>query len=320
MTSVIPAMDFTRPGRVDPRHILDPVRRYGVTNLFGSPALLDRVGGWAKPRGIKLTGLRRVLSAGAPVHARIMELFCSLLDPGAQVFSVYGATESLPLSSIGSDEVLSSTSQLTGQGKGVCVGRPVNGLQVGIIAITDKSIPVWRDALSLPVNDIGEFIVRGPQVTQAYYNDQSATALSKIYLDDGSWYHRMGDLGYLDEQGRLWFCGRKSQRVETGDQTLYSIPCEGVFNTHPDVYRSALVGVPACGPLRRPVICVELERTARRKDRSRIRDELLSLGAGVSHTRQIRDVLFNDHFPVDIRHNAKIDRDRLSRWAEVRLG
>ncbi|TAJ91588.1 MAG: peptide synthase [Gammaproteobacteria bacterium] len=319
MTAVIPVMDFTRPGGVNPESILKPIERYGITNMFGSPALLDRVSRWADPRGIKFSGVRRVLSAGAPVHARIMERFRSLLAPGVQVYSAYGATESLPVSIIGSDAVQGETGNLTAEGKGVCVGRPVAGIEVRIIALTDVAIPVWRDDLALAPNIIGEIVVRGPQVTQGYYNNAAATALSKIYTAAGDWYHRMGDVGYLDEQGRLWFCGRKGQRVETGEQTLFTIPCEGVFNTHPEVKRTALVGVPAGAPIRRPALCVELEASARGRDLSAIRNELLTLGAKYSHTRSIREILFHDRFPVDIRHNAKIDRDRLSRWAERKL-
>ena len=293
--------------------------QYGISNMFGSPALLDRVGRWAGSSGGKLAGVRRVLSAGAPVHARIMERFRALLAPGVQVYSAYGATEALPVSIIGSDAVLGETGKFTGEGKGVCVGRPVTGIEVRIIAITDAAIPVWGDDLALAPSMIGEITVRGPQVTQGYYNQPAATARSKIYTAAGDWYHRMGDAGYLDDQGRLWFCGRKGQRVETGEQTLFTIPCEGVFNTHPQVRRTALVGVPAGAAFRRPALCVELEPGARGKDRSAIRDELLTLGAKYSHTRAIREVLFHDRFPVDIRHNAKIDRDRLSRWAEGKL-
>lgn len=318
MTSVIPDMDFTRPGGVNPERIRAPIEHYGISNMFGSPALLDRVGRWAGPSGVKLASVRRVLSAGAPVHARIMERFRALLAPGVQVYSAYGATEALPVSIIGSDAVLGETGKLTGEGKGVCVGRPVPCIEVRIIALTDAAIPLWRDDLALAPNIIGEIAVRGPQVTQGYYNQPAATALSKIYTT-GDWYHRMGDVGYLDDQGRLWFCGRKGQRVETGEQTLFTIPCEGVFNAHPEVKRTALVGVPAGAAIRRPALCVELDPTARGKDRSAIRDELLTLGAKYSHTRTIREVLFHDCFPVDIRHNAKIDRDRLSRWAERKL-
>src|SRR5690606_5008927 len=121
-----------------------------------------------------------------------------------------------------------------------------------------------------------------------------------------------------DEQGRLWFCGRKSHRVVTPHRTLFTIPCEGVFNAHPDVFRTALVGVPQNGETR-PVLCVELEPHARSRSRAEITRELLERGASQPHTQAIRTILYYRNFPVDIRHNSKIFREKLARWAARKL-
>ena len=131
---------------------------------------------------------------------------------------------------------------------------------------------------------------------------------------DGGFYHRMGDVGYLDEFGRLWFCGRKAHRVVTSRQTLFSIPCEGVFNVHPRVYRTALVGVARQGDIE-PVLCVELEPGTDMDQRPAIIRELRELGARHAHTRDIALFLFHPGFPVDVRHNAKIFREKLAVWA-----
>jgi acyl-CoA synthetase (AMP-forming)/AMP-acid ligase II len=173
--------------------------------------------------------------------------------------------------------------------------------------------------LKVAVGEIGEIVVKGPQVTREYYNAAGHTALAKM-KDGEAVRHRMGDLGYFDEQGRLWFCGRKSQRVRTADGTLFTVPCESVFNTHPEVFRTALVGVGEAGS-ELPVLCVELEGGVDRAQHDRIRNELLDLGAGFEHTRGIRTVLFHPAFPVDIRHNAKIGRGQLATWAapQVRM-
>jgi len=318
MTSIIPKMDFTRPGSVDPRQIIHAINSCGATSMFGSPALLNRVGRWGVSNHISLPTLRRVLSAGAPVAPAVLERFAGLLPDATQIHTPYGATEALPVSSIGSDEVLRLTRPLTDQGRGICVGRAVTGVEIRIIPITDDAIVNWREALALGPNEIGEIAVRGPQVTAAYFHSAQATRSAKIATGDGGLFHRMGDLGYLDEQGRLWFCGRKTQRVIMAGNTLYTIPCEAVFNTHPKVLRTALVGVPGQqGNL--PVLCVELERPARNKERLVIKKELLDLGAGHSHTATIRHILFHPGFPVDIRHNAKINREALAAWAGKRL-
>ena len=129
----------------------------------------------------------------------------------------------------------------------------------------------------------------------------------------------MGDLGYLDAQGRLWFCGRKSDRVTTRDGTLYTVPCEAVFDTHPKLRRSALVGVAGPDGGTQPVLCVELLASEKHADRDAVTAELLEIGARHAHTRGIRAVLFHPGFPVDIRHNAKIGRPELARWAERRI-
>jgi acyl-CoA synthetase (AMP-forming)/AMP-acid ligase II len=315
MTSIVPQMDATRPAHVDPRKILDAVRFFGVTNLFGSPALIQRVGRYAAAQGTRLSTLRRVISAGAPVPWQAIQRFAALLPEGVELHTPYGATESLPVSSIGSDEILNDTRKRTAEGGGICVGTPVEGMTVKILRITDEPIPVWRDDLELPVGEIGEIAVRGPVVTASYWHRPESTALAKIAdpLHEG-FYHRMGDLGYLDASGRLWFCGRKSQRVVTPNGTHFTIPCEGVFNAHPSVYRTALVGVVRNGVVE-PVLCVEREKEITSPNEEELRQELLALGARHPHTREIKTILFHPSFPVDIRHNAKIFRERLAVWA-----
>jgi olefin beta-lactone synthetase len=318
MTAVIPEMDFTRPGRVNPRRIIDAITTHGVTTMFGSPALIDRVGRYGADHGVRLPTLRRVISAGAPVSAQVLERFGRLLDPGVEIFTPYGATEALPVCSIGSAEILGETRAITDAGGGVCVGRPVAGVRLEVIRISDEPIAVWDDALRVAEGAIGEICVQGAQVTRSYFNRPAADSLAKIADPaTGSFFHRMGDLGGTDHEGRVWFCGRKSQRVETADGPLYTIPCEAVFNTHPLVRRTALVGVGERGN-QRPVLCVELERGVR-ADREKVREELLAIGQAHLHTQHIADILFHPAFPVDIRHNAKIFREKLARWATRKL-
>lgn len=318
MTALIPQMDFTRPGRVDPRSILGPAAEFAATTMFGSPALLNRVGRYGVANGIKLHSLKRVISAGAPVPASVLARFAALLPDDAEIFTPYGATEALPVSSIGSREILDETGPMAGKGFGVCIGRPVKGISLAIITISDEPIEIWQDGLALPAGEVGEIAVRGPQVSTAYLNRPEANRLAKIADPAGGVWHRMGDLGYLDKLGRIWFCGRKSQRVVTEQATLYTIPVEGVFNTHPQVFRSALVGINGTQGIKRPILCVELETKKNRGELERIRQELLELGANYPHTKGITEILFHPAFPVDIRHNAKIFREKLAVWAEKR--
>lgn len=318
MTEVLPEMDFTRPANVDPVKIIAAIERFSVTNMFGSPALINRVGRHGEAHGTNLPTLCRTISAGAPVPAKVLGRFAKLLPAGAQVFTPYGATECLPVASIGSDEILGETRAQTDLGRGVCVGRPVPELTVKIIRITDEPIAAWSDDLELPRGEIGEIAVSAPQASRAYFNREQSTALAKISTAGGGFFHRMGDVGYLDERGRIWFCGRKSHRVVTKAGAMFTIPCEAIFNTHPAVFRSALVGVQAGGNVE-PVICIELEADARGQDEANLREELLALAAKFTHTQAIHTVLFHPAFPVDIRHNAKIFREKLAVWAEEQL-
>ncbi len=319
MAIVIPDMDPTRPAHVDPRKIIEAIEDFGITNMFGSPALINRVGRYGHDRGVKLPTLRRVIAAGAPMPPAVLERFCTMLSPEAQVHTGYGATEAMPVSSIGSHEILNNTRHGTDSGKGVCVGKPVSGMEACVVPITDEPILMWHDSLKLPMGEVGEITVKGPVATRSYYKDDHGTRLSKIPEQNGKDFrHRMGDLGTLDEQGRIWFFGRKSHRVVTSSGTHFTIPCEGVFNTHPNVFRTALTGVETGGNTH-PVLCVELEAHSKNAHKDTIKRELLELGAQFPHTKGIKTILFHDGFPVDIRHNAKIYRDRLGVWASRKL-
>jgi acyl-CoA synthetase (AMP-forming)/AMP-acid ligase II len=318
MTAVIPQMDFTRPGMVDPAMIIRTAQTYQATTMFGSPALLNRVGRYGEEKEITLPCMKRVISAGAPVPSHVLERFSRMLPPEGRIFTPYGATEALPVCSIDHLEITGGTAAETCRGKGICVGRPVDGVSLAIIKISDQPIGSWSSELLQPVGEIGEIVVQGPQATVGYFNRPDADRLAKITAADGDFWHRMGDLGYLDAQGRVWFCGRKSHRVITPQGTLYTILVEGVFNSHPEVFRTALVGIGAPGR-QRPVICVELEQGVSSSWREQIRKELLEIGAEYPHTAGIKDILFHKAFPVDIRHNAKIFREKLAVWAAGRV-
>lgn len=317
MTAVLPEMDPARPAWVDPTKIIGAIHDQNVTHMFGSPALLDRVARYAEANGVALSTLKRVISAGAPVPPATLERFSKMLPPDAGIHTPYGATEALPVASIDDAEILGDTRHESARGGGTCVGRPVPGATVRIIRISDDPIERWSDEIVLPIGEIGEIVVKGPMVTREYCTDAAATRLAKI-PDGGEIWHRMGDVGRFDERGRIWFCGRKAHRVVTETGTLFTEPCEAIFNQHPAVFRSALVGIGAA-PRQLPIICIELEKTDAPLDRNRLTKELLDLASRHEHTRAIRTVLYHPAFPVDIRHNAKIFREKLAVWAAESL-
>lgn len=316
-TSVIPDMDPTRPAKADPRKLHDAIRRFNVDMLFGSPALVAVL----VRHGAPLPTIRRVMSAGAPVPADTVAQLRRLLPDDAGFWTPYGATECLPVAVVEGRE-LQCTREATENGAGTCVGRPVPPNEVRIIAITDEAIADWSAATLLPAGQVGEITVAGPTATDAYFNRDAQTRLAKITesLPDGSrrTVHRMGDVGYLDATGRLWFCGRKSHRVETADGPLYTEQVEPVFNTHPKVLRTALVGLGVHGE-QAPALCVELLPGVPENDWPVVAGELRALAAAHPNTNAIERVLLHPGFPVDIRHNAKIGREQLETWATGKL-
>ncbi len=318
LTSVIPDMDPTRPAQADPHKLIHAIENFGVTQLFGSPALVNVLA----RHGARLPALRRVTSAGAPVPPEAVARMRALLPLDAQLWTPYGATECLPVAVIESRQ-LQDTREDTERGAGTCVGRPVAGNCVRIIGISDAAVPEWRDDLQVAQGTIGEITVAGPSATDEYFRRPEATALAKIRerLEDGSEriVHRMGDLGWFDADGRLWFCGRKSHRVRSEFGELYTERVEPVFNTHPLVRRTALVGVGPPGQ-QWPVLCVELQRDIKTSATANLCEQLQDIGLRHAHTARVQTFLFHPGFPVDIRHNAKIGREQLALWAEKKLG
>ncbi len=316
MTAVIPDMNPSLPGQVDPTRIVSAIVDNKATQIFGSPALLARVVAHCETCNFQLPTLRRILTAGAPIPPALLARLRNIVSPDADIFTPYGATESLPVASIESREVISETASQTEKGEGICVGRVLPGMELRIIAISDEPIADWSECKELSAGEIGEICVRGPVVTKAYFRKPDATKLAKILEGDTIW-HRMGDVGYLDETGRLWFCGRKAHRVQTASGTLFTIPCEAIFNAHPRVRRCALVGVGE-SPNYKPVLCVETE-SGKSVDKQALTAELLEIGEQNEKTASIRTILYHPSFPVDVRHNAKINREQLALWAAGEL-
>ena len=308
MTTVVPRMDPTRPAKVVPARLVRAARRTGATVMFGSPAVLDRLGRGA-PAGTHLPALRRVISAGAPVPRDTQRRVLALLGPDAEVHTPYGATEALPVTTIGSRELLTLPDD------GICVGRPVPGVDVTLVRVVDGPAESVAAVGEVAPGEVGEVVVRGPVVRTGYAERPEATAAATLDWD-GAPAHRMGDLASLDDRGRLWFAGRVTHVVHTADGPLYSVPCEEVLNAHHAVRRCALVGVGPSGD-QRPVLVVELQRPARLD--GALRDELLELAASHPRTRTVRALLEHPGLPVDPRHNSKIDRPALGTWAAGEL-
>ncbi len=295
MTSVIPDIDPARPAECNPQKVVDALVAHQATSAFGSPAIWSRVAPWCAEHKTRLPHLKRVLMAGAPVPLKLVRAMRKVLGADADVHTPYGATESLPVASISGREVEAVAARIDA-GAGTCVGRPATTIELRIIPISDQPLDSMGAGPGRPAGEVGEICVRGGVVTRAYHNRDDATRAAKIGDGDGVW-HRMGDVGYLDPEGRLWFCGRKAEAVATAHGPLFTDQVECRFSGDPRFTRVALVGVNG-----KPVLLIE-------------GPESETLRAAARAKSGLSDVRFRPRFPVDRRHNAKIHRLELARWA-----
>jgi olefin beta-lactone synthetase len=321
MTTVVPEINPSRPATVDPAKIVQAIRQCGVTNTFGSPVLWKKIGRYCLERKIQLPSLKRILIAGAPVPPQVIRNFREILV-GGRIHTPYGATECLPVSSISGPEILEETQQATDRGRGTCVGRLVGGMEAKILPVMDNAADASLLGRALKTGEKGEIAVSGPVVTESYDHLPEATSDAKIVDGERVW-HRMGDIGYFDNQGRLWFCGRKAERVQTSEGVLYTDCCEAIFNRHPHVFRTALIGLGEPGR-QEPALVVEPEKGCFPRGhaaRERFVKELRILGAEHEMTSPIQRFFFRKTLPVDVRHNAKIHRRTLAReYEKMRRG
>ena len=318
MTTVVPQMDPSRPAKANPELLVRAIDEFKVTNIFASPALLDTLSRYVVERGKRLESVTRVISAGAAVPIRTIRRMQKALYVDAEIHTPYGATECLPVSSISAGQLTSKIQDMSESGEGVCVGLPIEPNHVRIIKISDLAFNDFSETTEMPPGMPGEIVVSGPSCTDSYWQRDADTSMAKIVDANGTIWHRMGDAGIMDGTGRLWYCGRLSQRIETGQEVLFADQCEAVFNQHPDLLRSAVVGIGARGA-QIPVLCIEVKGKLSVVDTERVHFDLLQLAQAFALTRSIRTVLFHPGFPVDIRHNSKINREELVQWATKKM-
>lgn len=316
---VLADMDMLHPSRLKPERILNNISDFQCSHMFCSPMVLKRLADYGVEKKIVLGSLKRIMTAGAPVPPSVLKQFKALLEEDAEIHTPYGATEALLLTDISDAELTALYGSSDSYAEGICVGYPLTGIEVKIMAISDHPVSSVGELNTLKEPEVGEIVICGPIVSNAYRMNQKANDLMKIHEEPRKRiWHRTGDLGRMDAHGRLWFYGRKTQRVVIGNRVLFTIPVEAVFNQHPAVSRSALVGVKQAGRSDKiPVICIELIKNKKRT--IYLYEELRSMAAKNTMTREIENFLVHPKFPVDPRHNAKIFREKLSDWAADKM-
>ena len=306
--SVVPDMKVTSPGSLTAVALADAAAAIDATLVFASPAALRNISATAE----YLTSVQReamqrsrlLLSAGAPVHADVLRAAVALM-PNAEAHTPYGMTEVMPVADISLTEI-----EAAGEGSGVCVGIPVDGVDVAISAIDEQGRAVGP--LTSDVGTVGEVCISAAHMRDGY--DKLWMTQNAASLPAG--WHRSGDVGHFDEEGRLWIEGRIGHVITTDRGPVTPIGIEHAIATLDDVQLVAMVGIGPVGT--QQVVAVLTVGDGRR--RPDLADELLadrvrSAAGGVD----IAAVLTVPSLPVDKRHNSKIDRTRIAAWADKAL-
>lgn len=280
MTSVIPEINFAKPAKCDPKILYKNITDHQASFLAGSPAIWERLADYCLESKLTLPSVKFVTMFGAPVRNSLHQKFEKILPHGT-TYTPYGATECLPVSNISGMKILKNFKTQTDLGAGICVGKPMDQVQVKIHNPDNHGI--------------GEILVHSPNMTKKYYQNSTETEASKVLIDGVLW-HKMGDVGYLKEDN-LWFCGRTKHIVTVGDLKIYPVKIEGILNAYLNGKRSAVVQEGAHA-------AVFIEGTKDIELEEIIRENLDFF--------TYKNIYFKDQFPVDIRHNIKIDRIKLS--------
>jgi acyl-CoA synthetase (AMP-forming)/AMP-acid ligase II len=318
-TTVTPLLDASKPLAADPGPLVAALIAEKITCSFGSPAIWGKVADHCEARGLKLPDLRRLLIAGAPVSGELLAKL-RVIAPHCVTHTPYGATECLPVTTIAADELLGEARQRALRGLGTCVGRPVSGVEIRVVRETDGALATLAEATPCAPGEMGEIIATGPSVTREYDGLPEATRAAKI-TDGARVWHRMGDLGSLDTEGRLSFFGRRVEKVRTAEGDLPTESVEPAFRQHPQVFRCALIGLGEAYS-QVPALVVEPRAGLFPADdaaRARFIAELREAAKTCPLAARVKHIVFQRALPVDVRHNAKIHRLQLAKEWTKRL-
>ena len=301
--AVLLPLNYRTPQQSSPQILAAGIIKHRAQLVSGSPVFWQNLYSYAKQHQLNFPTVRTVVTFGAPIRETWLQQWQEIF-PNAQCLTPYGATECLPITKISSQQLLQEFLGTTALGHGTCVGQPLPGVKVKIVASVPASQTI-SELRALPDGQIGEIVVHAPWMSQAYLNS-SYTKASKFTDSSGCLWHRMGDEGYFDRAGNLWFCGRSAHVV----QGLYPIMCEGPFLTSPYVARAALVQLQTQG---QSTVAMALQLSQEGlANQTYVKTKLQALLESDSVNPGIKRLIYVTKMPLDVRHNLKIDRIKLA--------
>ena len=317
VTSVIPDMNPRKPSTADSKKLTRSIQEFEITTAFTSPIIGKKIVSSCSSQKITLPKVKRFLLAGAPAHPSLVHALSKVI-PNGKVILPYGATEALPISA--ADHInVNNLSRDTSRGQGSCLGRPLQGNTVRIAPINFSPFESGPNCpQELPHGEVGEICVSGSVVSQEYFRMPGATVDSKFH-DGQRNFHRMGDLGYFDQEGFLRFLGRKVERIITEDGPLETERCEPLINGIREISKSALIGIGE-NRVKQPCLVVEPHPEIKQKDFAALKNQVFSTLKTHLPSFSFPYIVFEKSLPVDSRHNAKIHRLSLAKkWTPVVL-
>lgn len=321
-TSITPDMSVTKPATLTAQAVADAAAAGDATMFFGSPAALRNVVDTAyallPEQHQALRRIRLVLSAGAPVHPRILDAVQELF-PTAEIHTPYGMTEGLLQTDISREQIHRAlTPDNDGELQaGVCVGRPVAGVEMQLAPLDHDGRPAQTPvALADAVGVLSEFVVSAAHLKESYDRLWFTDRQSRRDVEGDLLRHRSGDIGHVDSQGRLWIQGRLHHVITTAAGPIGPGVVETPVDALEPIARSAAVGVGPTGAQAVVVIAEPAPSLKLRTGSSPLATVETAAAVREAAPVPVAAVLVVDSLPTDIRHNSKIDRTRLAQWAE----
>lgn len=306
VTTVLPALDLAAPNPRDPAILACQILNENITCTTLSPSMLVGLARYCAENHLKLTGLRRVVTGGAPISKDDVRQFYAIA-PQTDLWILYGSTEAEPMAHIEGRDMLKESGNADPEivENGVNVGHISEDVDYRFIRIIPGPVDIAKlpwDQIEVPTGAVGEFLVTGDHVCRDYYNNPEAFVSTKIQDSDGRVWHRTGDLAYLDSKKDLWIVGRVNNAVERGGKYFFPVQAEVLLKRLPFVSRCAFLGMPheILGQANCAVIEAkgEVDRIAARAEIRRIFDK-----NGIP----LDEIRFVSAVPMDPRHHSKVE-------------